>query len=50
MKAAIAWQTGDEAWRTVRPPLVELGPEQAWTLERGLEGRGFSMPYVEELV
>lgn len=50
MKAALAWKTGDQAWRTVRPPLVELDRDQARTLESGLDGLGFSMPYVEDLM
>jgi 4-hydroxy-tetrahydrodipicolinate synthase len=50
MKAAIAWKTGDDAWRAVRPPLVELNAAQAQTLEGGLQGLGFRMPYVEDLM
>jgi len=50
MKAAIAWKTGDAAWRAVRPPLVELDAAQAQTLEGGLERLGFDMPYVEDLM
>ncbi len=34
LKQAIAIYTHDPAWRTVRPPLVELTPEQAKTLAR----------------
>ncbi|MET0983253.1 MAG: dihydrodipicolinate synthase family protein [Telluria sp.] len=50
MKAAIAAKTGDEAWRVVRPPLVELDAEQRRKLETGLDGLGFTMPYVEDLL
>lgn len=50
MKAAIAWQTGDDGWRAVRPPLVELAPDQRQKLESGLDQRGFRMPYVEDLM
>ena len=50
MKAAIAWKTGDNAWRAVRPPLVELDAQQAQTLEGGLDRLGFNMPYVEDLM
>ena len=50
MKAAIASKTGDDGWRAVRPPLVELSPEQRQTLDSGLDGLGFTMPYVEDLV
>lgn len=50
MKAAIAWQTGDDAWRAVRPPLVELQPEQAGRLERELDALGFTMPHAEALM
>src|SRR5206468_4930402 len=32
LKQAIAIYADDPAWRTVRPPLVELTPEQAKTL------------------
>jgi 4-hydroxy-tetrahydrodipicolinate synthase len=50
MKAGIAWQTGDEAWCTVRPPLVELNAQQRLTLEAELHQLGFEIPFVEELI
>ena len=44
LKQAIAIYAGDPAWGTVRPPLVELSPEQAKTLAADLEAIGFAMP------
>ncbi len=44
LKAAIAWATGDETWRNVRPPLMPLDGETGKGFVRMLEGRGFSMP------
>ncbi len=44
MKAAIAWKSGNAAWCTVRPPLVELNGEQRSALQGALEGVGFEMP------
>ena len=44
MKAAIASKSGNEAWRFVRPPLVELDAVQRSTLQAALDGVGFSMP------
>jgi 4-hydroxy-tetrahydrodipicolinate synthase len=41
LKQAIAIYTDDQAWRTVRPPLVELTPEQANTLAGELRAIGF---------
>jgi 4-hydroxy-tetrahydrodipicolinate synthase len=41
LKQAIAIYTDDPAWRTVRPPLVELTPEQAKTLAAELRAIGF---------
>jgi 4-hydroxy-tetrahydrodipicolinate synthase len=43
LKQAIAIYTDDPAWRTVRPPLVELRPEQAKTLGEELSAIGFAM-------
>ena len=43
LKEAIAIYAGDPAWRTVRPPLVELTPEQANTLAAELKAIGFAM-------
>jgi 4-hydroxy-tetrahydrodipicolinate synthase len=47
LKQAIAIYTDDPAWRTVRPPLVELTPEQAKTLAAELKAIGFTMPGVK---
>jgi 4-hydroxy-tetrahydrodipicolinate synthase len=44
LKAAIAHYGGDAAWSTVRPPLVELTPEQSRSLISDLDARGFTMP------
>ena len=44
LKQAIAIYADDPAWRTVRPPLVELTPEQANTLAAELKAIGFTMP------
>jgi 4-hydroxy-tetrahydrodipicolinate synthase len=44
LKAAIAHYGGDAAWSTVRPPLVELTPEQSRSLVADLDARGFTMP------
>jgi len=44
LKQAIAIYTDDPAWRTVRPPLVELTPEQAKTLAAELKAIGFRWP------
>ena len=44
LKQAIAIYADDPAWRTVRPPLVELTPEQAKTLAADLKRIGFEMP------
>jgi 4-hydroxy-tetrahydrodipicolinate synthase len=41
LKQAIAIYADDPAWRTVRPPLVELTPEQAKTLAAELRAIGF---------
>lgn len=49
MKAAIAWKTGDDGWRPVRPPLVELDQNQQKNLESGLDNLGFVMPHAEDL-
>ncbi|WP_454825177.1 dihydrodipicolinate synthase family protein [Paraburkholderia xenovorans] len=43
MKAAIAWQSGDEAWASVRPPLVELDASQRAKLQTELEAAGFEL-------
>jgi 4-hydroxy-tetrahydrodipicolinate synthase len=49
MKAAIASQSGDEAWATLRPPLVELDPAQRQQLVAELSACGFSMPNAASL-
>jgi 4-hydroxy-tetrahydrodipicolinate synthase len=46
LKQAIAIYADDPAWRTVRPPLVELTPEQAKTLAAELKAISFTMPGV----
>jgi 4-hydroxy-tetrahydrodipicolinate synthase len=43
LKQAIAIYADDPAWRTVRPPLVELTPQQAKTLAAELKAIGFAM-------
>ncbi len=47
LKQAIAIYTDDPAWRTVRPPLVELTSKQAKTLAAELRAIGFTMGKVE---
>jgi 4-hydroxy-tetrahydrodipicolinate synthase len=49
LKQAIAIHADDPAWRTLRPPLVELTPEQAKTLAAELETIAFTMPGIAEL-
>jgi 4-hydroxy-tetrahydrodipicolinate synthase len=44
LKQAIAICADDPAWRTVRPPLIGLTPEQAKTLAAQLKAIGFTMP------
>ena len=44
LKATIAHYSRDPGWATLRPPLVELTPEQAGALTRALGSRGFAMP------
>jgi len=44
LKAAIAHHGGDPTWTTVRPPLVELTPEQSNALVTELDQRNFTMP------
>jgi 4-hydroxy-tetrahydrodipicolinate synthase len=46
LKQAIAIYTNDPAWRTVRPPLVELTPAQAKALAAELKAVGSAMPGV----
>lgn len=49
MKAAIAWKSGRDAWRTVRPPLVELDAQQQQALQAALDKVGFAMPNAASL-
>jgi 4-hydroxy-tetrahydrodipicolinate synthase len=44
LKQTIAIYADDPAWQTVRPPLVELTPEQAKTLAAELKAIVFAMP------
>ena len=44
LKATIAGFGNDPAWKTVRPPLVELTAEQERTLLSDLRAAGFDMP------
>jgi 4-hydroxy-tetrahydrodipicolinate synthase len=44
LKAAIAHYGGEASWATVRPPLVQLTPEQAQALVKELDQRRFTMP------
>ena len=44
LKAAIAHYGGDASWTTVRPPLVELTPQQTASLAGDLDKAGFTMP------
>jgi 4-hydroxy-tetrahydrodipicolinate synthase len=49
LKQAIAIYADDPAWRTVRPPLVELTTEQAELLATELKAIGFAMPGIGRL-
>jgi 4-hydroxy-tetrahydrodipicolinate synthase len=44
LKATVAHFGSDPAWRTVRPPLVELTPAETHRVIDGLTARGFTMP------
>ena len=44
LKAILAHHSGDAAWRTLRPPLVELPAPQAEALLADLRRLGFEMP------
>lgn len=46
LKAAIAHYGGNDSWRTVRPPLIELSSEQQASLFKELDTAGFEMPGV----
>jgi 4-hydroxy-tetrahydrodipicolinate synthase len=49
LKQAIAIYADDPAWARVRPPLVELTPEQAKTLAAELKAISFTMPGVRRV-
>jgi 4-hydroxy-tetrahydrodipicolinate synthase len=49
MKAAIAWKSGRDDRRTVRPPLVELDRDQSGALQSALDQVGFEMPNAAKL-
>jgi 4-hydroxy-tetrahydrodipicolinate synthase len=49
LKQAIAIDSDDVEWRRVRPPLVELTPEQATFLAAELKAIGFTMPDIGRL-
>ncbi|MCA7085772.1 dihydrodipicolinate synthase family protein [Cupriavidus cauae] len=49
MKEAIAVQSADGGWRTVRPPLTELQEGQRALLGQALDALGFAMPGAERL-
>ena len=44
LKATVAEFSGDDAWRTVRPPLVNLAHEDSAALAATLREQGFEMP------
>ena len=44
LKSTVAEFSGDDAWRTVRPPLVQLGADDSATLATTLKDSGFDMP------
>ena len=44
LKATVARFSGDESWRTVRPPLMALTDKQAASLAAELDELGFDMP------
>ena len=44
LKAVIANFAGDEAWATVRPPLVELSTQEHASVVAALTELGFDMP------
>jgi 4-hydroxy-tetrahydrodipicolinate synthase len=49
MKAAIAMKTGRADWAVVRPPLVDLNPEQQAGLKAALDAVAFDLPHAERL-
>jgi 4-hydroxy-tetrahydrodipicolinate synthase len=44
LKATVAEFSGDDAWRTVRPPLLGLARDKSAALAATLRGKGFAMP------
>jgi len=44
LKATVAEFSGDEQWRTVRPPLVNLPKDKSAELAAALRQKGFEMP------
>ena len=44
LKATVARFSGDESWKTVRPPLVALSDNQAANLAVELDALAFDMP------
>ena len=44
LKGAVAHASDDEAWATLRPPLVALSPDQRRELASALDALGFAMP------
>jgi 4-hydroxy-tetrahydrodipicolinate synthase len=48
LKRAIAIYADDPSWVKVRPPLVELTPDQAETLAADLKAIGFTMPGIRK--
>lgn len=44
LKATVAEFSGDEQWRTVRPPLISLGQENSAALTESLRKMSFAMP------
>ena len=44
LKATVAEFSGDDQWRTVRPPLVELDREKSAALAAALRAKEFDMP------
>ncbi|HKY96526.1 MAG TPA: dihydrodipicolinate synthase family protein [Gemmatimonadaceae bacterium] len=47
LKSAVAHYSGDPAWRTVRPPLVELSDDQEKSFLSELDAAGFEMPGIQ---
>jgi 4-hydroxy-tetrahydrodipicolinate synthase len=44
LKATVASFSGDDAWRAVRPPLVQLSDEESSKLTTSLQNKRFEMP------